>query len=398
MGERHVQRYTTANPETAWETAVSAEDVGGIMQMTGRERFLRLVAFQPVDRGFNYELGVWSETVERWRGEGLPQDLPRWGVHGYFGFDRLDIMEASLPLHPLEMVPPFEVQVLEEDERYVVQRHSDGHVSRALKAGTSMDQYLSFPVQSRGDFEEIKKRYDPYSPERYPAHWDELKRSLVDRDFPLQLTRRGRFGLFSAMRSWMGTERALTLFYDDPHLAHEMLDFLAEYFLQVMHRAVTETQPDWFQFAEDFAYKAGPMFGPEIFRQFLLPRYRRITDFLRSHGVRHIWLDSDGDTQLLIPLMIDAGITGHHPLERAAGMDPLKLRAEYGHDLALMGGIDKRALAKGREAIEEEVYHHVPQLLEDGGYIPTVDHTVPFDVPYDNFCYYMDLKRKLLGY
>jgi uroporphyrinogen decarboxylase len=114
--------------------------------------------------------------------------------------------------------------------------------------------------------------------------------------------------------------------------------------------------------------------------------------------VQHIWLDSDGDTQLLIPLMIEAGISGHCPLERAAGMDPRKLRAEYGRDLALMGGIDKRALAQGREAIEDELYHHVPQLLAEGGYIPTVDHTVPPDVSYSNFRYYVQLKRQLLGY
>jgi uroporphyrinogen decarboxylase len=78
-------------------------------------------------------------------------------------------------------------------------------------------------------------------------------------------------------------------------------------------------------------------------------------------------------------------------------MDPLAVRKQYGHDLLLIGGIDKRVLAQDKRAIEAELYAKLPPLLEDGGYIPTVDHTVPPDVSYENFCYYMELKQKLLA-
>lgn len=195
----------------------------------------------------------------------------------------------------------------------------------------------------------------------------------------------------------MGTKSACTIFYDDPVLAEEILDYMTDYLMEVTQRALEQMDIDQFNFFEDYAYNAGPLIGPHIFRRFLMPRYRRICDFLRSHGVRHISLDSDGNTEVLISLMIEAGITCHWPLERAANMDPLKLRAQYGHDLALCGGIDKRALIRGRKAIEEELYRHVPQLLAEGGYIPTIDHTITPDVSYDNWVYYLELKRKILG-
>jgi uroporphyrinogen decarboxylase len=35
-------------------------------------------------------------------------------------------------------------------------------------------------------------------------------------------------------------------------------------------------------------------------------------------------------------------------------------------------------------------------LIEEGGFIPTVDHTVPPDISLDNFRYYMKQKQKLL--
>jgi uroporphyrinogen decarboxylase len=63
--------------------------------------------------------------------------------------------------------------------------------------------------------------------------------------------------------------------------------------------------------------------------------------------------------------------------------------------LALCGGVDKRELAKDKKAIEQEVERILP-LIEQGGYIPTVDHTVPPDVSYENFMYYMEIKMKAL--
>jgi uroporphyrinogen decarboxylase len=326
--------------------------------MNSRERFLSLMAFAPIDRGFSYELGAWSESLARWHREGMPESVH---LNEYWGFDRFDV-EAHLPLLVVEPLPAFEEAMLEEDEQYIIKRHPDGHVSRSLKTGTSMDQYLSFPVKERPDFETIKRRYNPHTPARYPARWEDQRRCLAGRDYPLALTERGCFGLFSILRRWMGTELACTIFHDDPALAEEMLEFATEYFLAVIARAVTEIKIDWFQYFEDFAFKTGPLIGPNVFRRFLLPRYRRINDFLRSHGVRHIWVDSDGNTEMLLPLLIESGVTGHLPLERAAGMDPLKLRARYGHDLALLGGIDKRALAHGRRAIDDELYRHVPPV------------------------------------
>jgi len=369
--------------------------------MTGRERLLAVLFFQTPDRGFNHELGLWAQTVDRWREEGMPEDVNLGSLIGgseFFGMDRI----GYLPLRVVEMLPPFEVEVLDEDERYLVMRYADGHVSRSLKEGTSrgmrlsMDQMLAFPVRDRADFEAIKRRYDPRSPARYPEYWPDVKRCLTGRAYPLALTHNACFGLYSFLRRLMGTEAACTLFYDDPVLAEEMLDFLTDYLIEVTERALADVEIDYFNYFEDFAYNAGPLIGPKLFRRFLLPRYRRINDHLRAHGVRHILLDSDGNTEVLIPLLLEAGITFHWPLERASNMDPLKLRAEYGRDLGLGGGIDKRELAKGRKAIEAELYRHVPRLLADGGYIPTVDHAVPPDVSYADFMYYLELKARLL--
>jgi len=369
--------------------------------MTDRERFLNVMNFQSVDRVPNYELGAWPQTVDRWHGEGLPRDVAyfHWFEGDpYFGIDR----RAFAPINT-SMLPPFDYEVLEETERYIVARHPNGIVTKALKEGTvrgvrmSMDQYISFPVTDRESFRKLRQRYNPDSPIRYPLWWDEWVRMWQTRDYPLCLLTNGTFGLYSQLRSWVGTENLSLLFYDDPALIEEMVESHVDFLLALIEKALQQVQFDYFNFFEDFAGKGGPLISPQLFRKFLLPAYKRIIEEMRRHGIKHFWLDSDGNTEALLPLLIEAGITCHWPLEQAAGMDPVRLRKEYGRDLAFAGGIDKRELAKDRKAIAQELFTRIPPMLESGGFIPHVDHTVPPDVPYDNFMFYMELKQRLLS-
>jgi uroporphyrinogen decarboxylase len=152
---------------------------------------------------------------------------------------------------------------------------------------------------------------------------------------------------------------------------------------------------DYFYFAEDFAYKNGPLLSPTHFRSFFLPHYRRLVDRLHQAGIRTILLDSDGNCEALIPSLLDVGINAIEPLEAAAGMDPVQLRKEYPNDLILMGGLDKRAVAAGPEAIERELRCKILPLRDRGGYIPHLDHLFTHDIAYSNLLYYLELKARL---
>ena len=83
-----------------------------------------------------------------------------------------------------------------------------------------------------------------------------------------------------------------------------------------------------------------------------------------------------------------------HPLDPSHHHAPLG--REYGRDLLMTGGIDKRVLARDRQAIDAELAARVP-VAAGGGYIPHLDHGIPHDVPYANFAYYWERKKQLLG-
>jgi len=369
--------------------------------MTHKERFLAVMKFQNPDRLPHYELGVWGQAIKRWNDEGMPQDMLYMNWFEGEPYFRLDPRRFS-PIC-MAMMPQFEYEVIEETERCVTARLWNGIVTKALKEGTvlgtrmCMDQYISFPVTDRKSFAELKKRYNPKSITRYPQWWDENVLAWKTIDCPLVLLTNGSFGLYSQLRSWYGTENISYLFYDDPAFVEEMLDFATDFLLETVEKALNEVSFDYFNFFEDFAGKGGPLISPQLFKKLLLPRYRRIIDRLRKAGIRYFWLDSDGDPEALIPLMMEAGITCLWPLEQASGMDPVRLRKKYGKDLALAGGIDKREIAKDRKAIRKELESKILPLRDRGGFIPHLDHTFPPEISYDNFLYYLEVKEKLLG-
>lgn len=354
--------------------------------MNDRERFLATMYYQERDRCPWGEMGFWPETLERWHKEGWPEDVE---LNRFLGFDRLrEQVDVSLGF-----VPPFEEEVLEESDKYRIVRRDTGVIAKEFKGELSyhMPQWLRFPMGTRDDWENvIKPRLDPDSPTRYPEDWDEKVRQWRKRDYPLTL----RMGsIFGWLRNWMGLERICVAFYDDPEWVQEMMDYLAEFCCACGRRALEELDLDYILLWEDMAYKSAPMISPDMFRRFMLTPYKKLTGFIRDHGVDLIIVDSDGYAEPLIPLWMEGGVNGIYPIERAASMDPVRLRNRFGRELRLLGGIDKRAMIAGPEAIDAQLAHVAP-LLKEGGYIPWCDHWVPPDVSLKNYLHYIERMKE----
>jgi uroporphyrinogen decarboxylase len=254
--------------------------------------------------------------------------------------------------------------------------------------------YVDWPVKDRATWNEFKKRLDPNTPERWPADWDAYVQEMNGKSEPLALAVGGFYG---DIREMIGSEKILYMFYDDPGLMEDMMEQMLYLEIEVIKRTLKDIKVQRADFWEDMAYKGGSLISPAMVRKLMIPRYKKITDLLHSYGVDVIHLDSDGDISELIPLWLECGINFISPFEVAAHNDAVAMRKKYGKDLIIAGAIDKRALAKGKEAIREEVMSKVPFLLEQGGYFPSVDHSVPPDITFENYCYYINLVREVAG-
>ena len=332
--------------------------------------------------------GPWEETLARWRREGLGER--DWAQAAGFEDGPQHPVPVSAYLSPL-----FDEQTLAQDSTCCTVRDKHGVVKRLHRVSESMPQFLRHPLETRADWCLLKPRLsNPNDPARFLSDWQGWLAESGTRDSVLFL---GMLpcGFFGALRELMGLQRALTSFYDDPALVEDVLDTLCLLWCNFYPMVLRQVAVDFVFIWEDMCYRGGLLISPATFRRFLLLRYQKLAGRLRREGVENIHMDSDGDLTQLIPLWLEGGINGAQPLEIASGLN-LPAIAKCYPRLQLVGGIDKRALAAGPEAINRELAK-VPPLLERGRYMPAVDHGVPPDVSWANYCYFARQLGGILG-
>ncbi|HOF88376.1 MAG TPA: uroporphyrinogen decarboxylase family protein [Armatimonadota bacterium] len=349
--------------------------------MTERDRFLATMRYQPVDRRPLHLVGPWPDTLTRWRREGLPAGA---NPHAYLGV-------ASLPTVNISpntgLYPRYDERTLEETETVRISIDGYGRTVRDFKDHTSMPEWLDFPVKTPEDLRRVLDEHylvDDVNA-RFPADWAE-KVAAANASDALIVVDGGCY--YWTLRSLAGVEYASYLFYDAPELVDELFERYCTVALEGLRRAAAHGRVDVIGFGEDIAYKTGPLISPAMFREFILPRDRRVMALARSLGVDLTWYDSDGDIRLFIPDYLEAGINCLAPCEVAASMVPTALRREYGRELRLIGGLDKREIAKGPAAIDAELARNRP-LIEEGGYLPAIDHSVSADISWDDYQYFI---------
>jgi hypothetical protein len=370
--------------------------------MTPLERFHACMNYQPVDRVPNHEVGIWAQTKPRWRDEGLAVDDLHWDW--FTGEARWDMDPREYIDVRLDMVPPYEVKLLRREGETEIVQGANGVISKALVTGTvdgspaSMNEYISFPVSTPAEFQELKKRFRPSSPVRYPAYWEQfLLPGWGLRQHPLILGRNcAILGYYWRAREWMGTENTSYAWYDEPAMMHEMMEFITDFTIEATRPFLERgVRPDYVFINEDLSMKNGPLLSPDTYQKFIQPELTRLIAWFKSQGVRWVVIDTDGNCELVIPHFMAAGVDAIWPLERASDMDPLAIRKKFGRDLRLWGCVDKRELAKDFAAIDSHLRTLQP-LIAEGGFIPSVDHLVPPDVSLANFEHYMRRKHQLL--
>ena len=389
---------------------------------TPRESFRKILHYEQPGRMFNWNWSFghygdndtrgtqfWQRTIDRWHSEGLPAEVntPQL-VNGFFHVDR----RMHLQLHD-GVWPEFVPKVLEENDQFQVILDSDGRVIkqfRGVDQETSVPLYLRRPVTSREDWRQYaKERLDPDAPGREiftvrsngvlliesasgAPNFEEARQLLIESQLPVEVNVGSMYG---SLRSWMGTVPLSYMLYDDEALVAEMMERVADLSIAVIERVLNPLNVpiDHACWWEDMAYNQGPLISPKHIKRLMVPNYRRVNDELRKRGIDVIGVDSDGNVDKIIPHWLDVGINCVYPNEVAAGNDVMAMRRKYGRNLLLIGGIDKRALAKGKEAIREELGRRLP-LVAQGGYLPAVDHSVPPDISFENYMYYVEFQAQ----
>lgn len=361
--------------------------------MNSRERFVNCFSFKPVDRIPDWEFGAWDENFTVWQEQGMPE----WVVSNkefddYFGLEKF---EKTIPMQ-IGLFPAFEYKVIKEDERTQIVRDESGATAQISKVGSTIPHFIDFPVKTEEDWEQIKEeRFNPDTPGRWDTtedEWKEIGRQTEKSERPVAVSCGGFYGF---VRSLMGVENTSVAFALQPGMIDDIIETRCCIIEKALDQALPHCTVDAGTWWEDMCYNHGPLISPAMFREFMVPRYKRITDKLKTYGITVNILDSDGNIHELVEPWLEAGINCMFPLEIRGGTDPYFLREKYGKELLLKGGVDKTML-ETQDKIEEELDRITP-LVEQGGYIPHVDHRVPPNITLENYRYYLKRKRERFG-
>jgi uroporphyrinogen decarboxylase len=317
--------------------------------MHSRQRFLRTLSYQSIDRVPFLEEGIREEVLVEWYSQGLPRETD---LNELFHYDLRDEIDADLEPRPYPQRWPR----LSED---------------------------------LGGF---KRRLNPNDRRRLPRNWKRLVKAWQRRDFPLILNVHQGFFLTMGVGDWKRFYEAIYLTKDQPALVQGMLEAQGYFAARLAERILGEVKVDAVLFSEPIGGNNGPIISPSMYRDFVLSSYQPIMEVVRKFQVPLVIMRTYANPRPLLDDIFNLGINCLWACETPeAGMDLTELRQIYGRELRLIGGIDADALRSGPEAIKKEVAR-VPELLAQGGYIPLLDGRVRVDVPYGNYVYY----RKLL--
>jgi uroporphyrinogen decarboxylase len=398
--------------------------------MNLRERFHEVMNFNRAVHSIKWEFGYWGETVKNWYRQGLPmqdypvleknittptsslytmawnctgsQELPNgiavtagglyWPSQG-FPLDKdvrrhfaMDHTQRVVDVN-LHFCPMFEPQVIEEDEERFVHIDLDGVKRVFMKREATIPSGLAWPIQDKKAWERLKEERLNLKnlQDRFPKNWQALLQEYKSRDYPLAV---GGYphGFFGTLAHLIGYENLFIWYASEAEFIHEILNTFTNIWLAVFEQVISQVEIDHWQIWEDISFGKGCMISNDMVKEYLCPYIKRIADFVKSKGVNIILLDTDGDCNSIIPLFMEAGVTGMFPFETHCGMDIVQVRKRY-PKLQMFGGIPKSEIQKGRKRIDE-ILQPVEWVLQSGGYVPFGDHLIPPDVDFDNFSYY----------
>jgi hypothetical protein len=323
---------------------------------------------------------------EEWKTQGATEDEINLTA---FDWDYVPATTCGAGVGPDRM----ETITLVDDEENLIQKDYLGRTVQLCKKTATIPLPLDFPVKTMDDWLAIKPRFH--------FHDTRIDSGELNRARALQadgvLVRGGMLGCFHIIRELMGEELGCIAYVEQPELIADIMQTIGEMTEKVYQRIVKEIRIDQLSVHEDFAGRNGPFVGPRMIETFFKPHYLRIWNLLRENGARIFALDTDGNINPVMDALIDTGLTVMQPMEPAAGMDIVELRKKYGKRVGIKGGIDKHVLRHGREAIRKELEYKLQKDFWTGGVCLGLDHRIPNGTPLEDYRYYVDLGREMLG-
>ena len=163
-------------------------------------------------------------------------------------------------------------------------------------------------------------------------------------------------GIFEQCHHLQEIQNCLINFFEEPEYTKELIDYLTEWELEYAEKICRYIKPDALFHHDDWGSQDSTFISPDMFREFLVPAYKKIYGYYKSHGVELIVHHSDSYAATLVPDMIDMGIDIWQGVMTTNNIP--SLIEKYGGKITFMGGIDSASVDRPgwtKELVAQEV-------------------------------------------
>jgi len=333
-------------------------------RMTRHERFAATLARRPVDRPASW-LGMPTT-------EALPALLMHFGVSDMEGLKRKlgdDIWPVDVPYRH----PPA------------------NHIACAFDFAKDIGDYEHRTLTNPGWFENTT---DPAAVADFP--WPDPREHMQAAECrdavlaaPADFVRMGVMwsANFQDACAAFGMENALMTMLVEPEMFQAVYDRITGFYLEAnrIFYEATHGELQAVLLGNDFGSQTGLMLSPEHIRDMVMPGIRQLIAQAHDYDLKVIY-HSCGAVADIIPDLIAAGADAIHPIQaRAAGMQPERLKRDFGESVAFCGGVDaQELLVNGAPAEIGAAVKSLREVFPTGLVISPSHEAVLPDIPPEN--------------
>ena len=168
-----------------------------------------------------------------------------------------------------------------------------------------------------------------------------------------------------------------------------LMDMTADAWIRLAENALDATgdNVDVVFFGDDLGSQLAPLFAPQIYRELIKPRHRRMIAAVKSRRDVKVLYHSCGAISTLIDDLIDIGVDAVNPVQiTAKDMAPDDLKQEFGDRITFWGGINSQeTLPFGTPGdVRAEVRRMIDCMGPGGGFVLNSVHNIQNDVSAEN--------------
>ena len=169
--------------------------------------------------------------------------------------------------------------------------------------------------------------------------------------------------------------------------------------LKLLHNVIGNKIDVVFTCGTDFGTQNSTFCSPETYDRVWMPYYRKVNDWIHENTNWKTFKHSCGAVESLMDHFIDSGFDIINPVQiNAFGMDPRKLKKEYGEKIVFWGGgVDTQgAFAFGTPGqVKEQVKSQCEILNNNGGFVFNTVHNIQANVPFENVVAMLETLKEL---